>query len=422
MVLGGGSSQLNLIKRAKSDGHTVVLADYLPDCPGRQFADHYVPVSTFDADGVLRAAIDHRVDGVVTTGTDQPVLTAALTSEALGLPFYIDGKTALAVTNKRVMKEIFTAHGIPHNDYRLIGRDFTDADVRGLRFPAVLKPVDSQGQRGVIRVERLEEVRAQFAESLRYSRENKVLLEAFYKSDEITVNGWAVNGRAVILSVVDRVSIKETNHIGICLCHHYPSVHLGEYGARIKALTEQIVQAFNIQNGPLYFQYLIGEDGLKVNEIAMRIGGAYEDLTIPVISGIDILGLLLRQAEGQPADTSALTAFDAAPARKFVSTQMFFCRPGTVVSVTPETAISKLDGVLAVAYTIGPDYVIGDIHDATARAGYVIIEGDSFAQMLERVNKVFEVLAVLNQAGENLVIKYEEYPQKYVMPLYLNDK
>lgn len=417
MVLGGGSSQLNLIQRAKSDGHIVILADYLQNCPGRQFADIYLPVSTFDTEGVLKAAKDHKIDAIVTTGTDQPVYTAALTAQALGLPFYIGSETALAVTNKRVMKPIFTKHDIPHNDYKLIGRSFTDADIYGIKFPAVLKPVDSQGQRGVIRVENVKEVREHIEESLSFSRENKVMLETFYTSDEITVNGWVVDGRAVILSVVDRVSIKDINHIGICLCHHFPSVHLKQYGAEITAMTDAIVKAFNIQRGPIYFQYLIGADGLKVNEIAMRIGGAYEDITIPVISGIDILGLLLRETEGQGIDTSELLAYDASACGKFVSTQMFFCQPGIVVSITPEEEIRKLDGVLDVSYAIEAGCVIEPIRNATARAGYVIIEGDSYDNMIDRVNTLFEALEVLDQTGENLVIKYKDYPKKYVMPI-----
>ena len=110
MVLGGGSGQFNLIKRAKAGGDFVIVADYLRDCPGGRVADIHVPVSTFDADGVIAAGRAHHIEGLITAGTDQPVLTAALAAEALGLRFYADSRTAKAVTNKRIMKALFTRH------------------------------------------------------------------------------------------------------------------------------------------------------------------------------------------------------------------------------------------------------------------------------------------------------------------------
>ena len=180
MVLGGGSAQINLIRRAKELGDFVVVADYLPDCPGAQLADAHVQVSTFDAESAIRAGREHGIEGIVTTGTDQPVLTAALAAEALGLPYYMDSDTALSFTNKRVMKARFKEHHIPANDSVLVGKRFGFADLGDIRFPAVLKPVDSQGQRGIFLVDDTGGVRSYIKETLRYSREDRALLETYY--------------------------------------------------------------------------------------------------------------------------------------------------------------------------------------------------------------------------------------------------
>lgn len=413
MVLGGGSSQLNLIRRAKAMGDFVIVADYLKDCPGGQIADTRVPVSTFDAEGVIRAGREYGIGAIVTTGTDQPVLTAALAAEELGLPFYIDSKTALAFTNKRVMKALFRTHGIPANDSVLIGKDFTPGEIRGVEFPAVLKPVDSQGQRGIYLLDDAGSVGNHIGDTLRYSREDRALLETYYKSDEITVNGWVSDGDATILSVVDRLTIRDTRHIGICLCHHFPSVHLKKYHREIQDLTQRIVTALGMQNGPLYFQYLIGAQGLRVNEVAARIGGAYEDLTMPLISGIDILGMLLGYVRTGACDTEVLNGYNLMGRDTYVSTQLFFCRPGAVARITPRETMLSLPGIRDVYYIYAPGSEIPAIENATARAGYMIIEGGSFAEMIANVNRAFGVLEVTDTAGTNLVIGYGEYPDKY---------
>ncbi len=414
MVLGGGSCQMNLIKRAKHRGHEIILVDYLHDCPGRALADVHLPISTFDTESVTRYAEQYNIEGIVTAGTDQPVLTAAVVSERLGLNFYIDSSTALAVTNKRVMKKLFTRFGIPSAAYRLTGRGFSDDEIAGLTFPAVLKPVDSQGQRGIFLVESADEAKRRIGETLKFSREYKALLEEFYENDEITVNGWAHDGAVTIISVVDRVTIKRTRHIGVCLCHNYPSVYLKEYYEQIKVLTENIVRSFGIKNGPVYFQYLIGNEGIKVNEIAMRTGGAYEDLTIPVISGIDIMGMLLDCIETGSCDTETLAGYDMLRVGKFLSTQLFFCRPGKVRSITPEDEMKKLTGVIDIGYNYSGGSVIPGIENATARAGYMLVEGRSFADMIGNVNNAFEHLKILDESGTNLVIKYKDYDDKYL--------
>ncbi|MCE5236126.1 MAG: ATP-grasp domain-containing protein [Clostridiaceae bacterium] len=414
LILGGGGCQLNLIRRAKERGEFVIVADYLKNCPGAALADAHAKVSTFDAEGVLRAAREFKAQSVVTLGTDQPVLTAARVAEALKLPFYVDVHTALAVTNKRVMKSLFLEHGIPTLNYVLLAADFDEAELKSFRFPAVLKPVDSQGQRGIFRVESIAEVKRHIAETLSFSREDRALLEEFYPNDEITVNGWLDKGRLTVLSVVDRVTIKNTKHIGICLCHNFPSVHLKRYHGEITALTERIVRAFKLENGPIYFQYLVGDRGIKVNEIAARIGGAYEDLTLPHIAGIDALSLLLDLTGIGRCDTGALEGYDMMKRGRFVSTQLYFFKPGRLASVTPDAAMLACPGVLHAKGFYCAGDTVPETENATARAGYLIVEGSGFKNMLQNVNDAFLHMKALDPMGNDLVIRYEDYPDKYL--------
>ncbi len=414
MILGAGNCQLNLIKRAKKRGNYVIVADYLDDPPGAQFADDHIKVSTFDTGLVLQAATENKIEGIVTLGTDQPVLTAAVVAKKLGLHFYAGSYLALAVTNKRIMKEILAKNEIPMNDYRLIGKGFNKNEIKGLQFPAVLKPVDSQGQRGIFKVKNIEEVSRHIEETLSYSREDEVLLEEFYRSDEITVNGWAVDGRAKIISVVDRLTMKKTSRIGICIGHNFPSLHLKEYYKDIERMTQDIADAFGIIDGPIYFQYLIGKKGVRVNEIAMRIGGAYEDLTIPIISGIDIAGMLLDYIETGSCDTKALEEYSLLKNKKFVSTQMFFLKSGKIAGMTPEQEVIKLDGVKDVYYAVKEGDTAAGVENATARAGYVIIEGESFDELTANIDRLYENMKIFDESGKNLVISINEYKDKYL--------
>lgn len=415
MVLGGGSNQLDLIKKIKEHGDEVILIDYLMDCPSRKHADTHLLVSTFDTDAITIAAKRYNVDAIVTAGTDQPVLSAAIASQELGINFYADVDTAKAVTNKLVMKPIFSEHNIPTADFRLITKDFDDEEISSINFPVVLKPVDSQGQRGVYKLNSIEEVHSNIASTLSYSKEQVALVEEYYENDEITVNGWVSNGKATIISVVDRVTIKRDNHIGICLCHNFPSVHLKKYKDEIYSITEEIVKAFGIKNGPIYFQYLIGDKGIKVNEIAMRIGGAYEGITIPIISDIDILKMVIDYCTNNKINNQEkLDNYTLEKNNVYLSTQLFFCNSGVIDYMTPIEDILDIECVKAARYEYKEGDTIKRLVNATARAGYIIIEGKDFDDMICNINYVFDTLQILDSNGNNLVIKYSDYTEKYL--------
>jgi len=417
LVLGGGHCQLNMVKRLKQSGYYIILVDYLEDCPARKYADEHFLTSTFDHEGVMEIIDKTKAGAIITMGTDQPVLTAAIAAKHNKLPFYTSPETALKVTNKRVMKKIFKDSGIPANEYALIDENFTEKDIRHMGFPAVLKPVDSQGQRGIFKVESMDEIQKNIGETLGYTKEDKVLLEEYYENDEITVNGWVRNGKAFIITVVDRVTMDNRERIGICIAHNHPSVHLAEYADDISRITQRIVDAFDIKEGPIYFQYLIGNEGIKVNEIAMRIGGAYEDLTIPLISDIDILGMVFDSVMGNEADVSKLQDYDFRKDGKYMSTQMFFMKPGIVDEHISMEQFTSVPYIKAALFNFKKGTIYKKIENATARAGYFIVVGRDRIDLEKKIRMAYDSLIVSDEKGNSMVITYDEYLGKYKFSL-----
>ncbi len=330
MMLGASKAQVPGIIAAKNLGHQVVTCDYLSDAPGHLLADQQLFISTFHEQEVLEAARKLKIEGIMTMGTDQPVYTAAYVAEALSLPSLLSKETALRVTNKEEMKKVFDAFHIPCASSILYKKGENDDALQMIKYPVVVKPVDSQGQRGVYFLEDAEAVRNHYELVVQHSRKQYILVEKYYPHQEITVSGWVVDGKPQVLTITDRVTFTDKNHIGICLSHEYPSkfcceewmkpidkqasIHRYKHPdkasikykseninerKRIETLTQQLVQAFQIENGPIYFQYFMGAEGLKVNEVACRIGGAYESSFIPMATGVDICRLHVQATLGK---------------------------------------------------------------------------------------------------------------------------
>jgi len=371
-VLGGSASQLCAIRRAKEMGILTVVSDKNPGAPGLALADFVSSASTFDSEGVASDARALESRAFLATGTDQPVLTAAKAAAALALPYFLTPEQATLVTNKREMKRAFAAHGIPTSPFRIAGADFTPADIAGLAFPLVIKPLDSQGQRGVFRVETMEEIRKAFPVVLSFSREREAVIEEYYPSREITVSGWMENGRLCPLTTTDRVTEDNPPHIGVCHAHHYPS-RFEDRETEIRSLSHKIITAFGLGTGPFYAQYLAGEKGIRVNEIACRLGGAYEDEFIPWITGVDILGTMLRRSCGLPYETESFARVDDERRNKSVSLQMFFYSEGEIAVQGGMDLVRALPGVTGGKFLLAPGTVIRGKENSTQRAGYFIV-------------------------------------------------
>ncbi|HCX63613.1 MAG TPA: carboxylate--amine ligase, partial [Eubacteriaceae bacterium] len=191
--------------------------------PALTYADFHERISTFNEKACLEAAARLQIDGIMTTGTDQPVYTAAYVANKLGMPTFFSVETARKATHKMHMKKAFLAHGVPNVKHLLIDENTPMATYEKLAYPAVLKPLDSQGQRGIYKVESAEQAKAYLPHTLSFSREDHALMEEYYPNEEITVSCWVKNGLAAILTIADRLSFDSPRHIGISRGHRIPS-------------------------------------------------------------------------------------------------------------------------------------------------------------------------------------------------------
>lgn len=421
IVLGGGSSQLNAIATARELGFEVVCADRDPECPGRDLADEFAQVSTFDHEGVLREARRLAADAIYAIGSDQPILTAAWVSEQLDLPYPLSAAQAVAVTNKRVMKSRLAAAGVATAPFCVLSDDPDAWEGEGLAAlspPYVAKPVDSQGQRGVALLESVAALRDHLPTVLSFSRERVMLVEEYYPSTEVTVSGWVHGGAVDIWTITDRVTIDAPSSLGVCSAHRYPSVHAARRTAEITRITREVVAAFELENAPIYFQMLVGDQGVLVNEIASRLGGAYEDQSIPLVTGIDVLRLSLGEVRAaldgvRPRPTiwhstvAGAGVAGAPPARAF-SVPLLFATPGTVARYEGFEELRAIDGVAECRSLLPIGTEILPMRNSTQRIGYAVIAGASTDAVNGRVDTLFDRLRILDAQGRNLLLDTRE--------------
>lgn len=189
LLLGAMQMHIPLIKRAKERGIYVITCDYIPQNEGHKFADEVYYHSTTDLDAVLSLAKQCNIDGIMTFNSDPAAYTAAYVADKLGLP--TSGVDAVKVMSR---KDLFRAFLEQHGFSVPRFGQYTDlknllADLDRFRFPLMMKPVDSSGSKGVVKVENADEVVKNFSETLSYSRCKHVIVEEFIESKGKQLHG-----------------------------------------------------------------------------------------------------------------------------------------------------------------------------------------------------------------------------------------
>ena len=153
MVLGAGILQLPAIIQGRKMGLKVIAVDMNPKAIGFEFADVALPISTIDTERVLQAAIEYKIDGIMTLASDMPMRTVAEVSEKLNL-VGITKETAYMATDKGEMRKRLASCGVPVPKFFVV-KDFIEYQkaVNMILGKAIVKPADNSGSRGIYLIE-----------------------------------------------------------------------------------------------------------------------------------------------------------------------------------------------------------------------------------------------------------------------------
>ena len=321
LILAGGIPQIELIKQLKSRGITTVLADGSPNAVARPYADAFYEVNIFNVSAVRDIAVSEKVDFILTVCADQVLLVVAQVSEMLGLPCYIDYKTAQDVSDKIRMKRRFKEIGVPTTDY--VETDHYDYKMFShLRFPLVVKPVDAYSSKGVRKAANEAELKQYYTGAQIISRSGGVIVEEYFKGDEISVDAFVINGKARILAVTNSEKVQDNDRF-VIFRGRYPVNASAVVLAKIEEIAQKITDGFGLVNSPLLIQLLNNGDRVSVLEFCARTGGNMKWLLIKYSCGVDVITAAIDITLGLKPDLEKQET-----GHKIVVNDFIYCSPG----------------------------------------------------------------------------------------------
>jgi biotin carboxylase len=395
LFVGAGRHQRRAIVQARERRLRVVAVDRNPDAPGLRLADVPEVVDFADVDAVEDVARRHNVDGVLTVSADRAVPVVAAVAERLGLPS-IGTEVAHRMTHKLAMRRTLAEEGIPQPGYAAV-RNLAEgrSAIESVGLPAVLKPVDSGGQRGVFRIGAPGDLESHLHSALAESPAREAILEGFVEGTEM--NGIVVvrGGDARLVTLSDRLRPPGVG-FGVGWIHLYPATIHSDQLALAEHVAERSVAALGLRDGIAFPQLIASPDGgVSVVEVAARIpGGQMADLVRHAV-GVDLVELAFRFALGEEVpDELATPRFSQPLAIRFLTASPGPLPTGRVTRIGMLDPVLASDGVvqaetyLVEGETIRPVRLDGD------RRGYVIATADTSIEALERAEAAARLLEV----------------------------
>jgi biotin carboxylase len=388
LVLGAGPGQLGLHRAARERGLFVISCDRDPAAVGFEYADRRAVVSVEDEAAVGQLARAERVAGIIAPGIDWPVAIAARVAAHAGLPHPIRPDAAVLTVLKHRQRERLAERRVPQPRFVV-----TNSARGELPVPAVVKPVDRQGQKGLGVVQERDELPAAVAAAVEESRSGVALVEELVPGPEVTVNAFSIGGRFTPLTVTDRLT-GDGPAFGVAIAHAWPSAHRVEEAVEAARLA---ADALGVTDGPTYTQVVLGPDGPRVVELAARLGGGHDAEVCRVALGIDLNALALAAALGEPAEIPDPKPAGGACVRFLVPV------PGTLEAVDGVDDALAVEGVVDARVYRGPGWRFGPLRRGNDRAGFVLARGESRDDALARADRAAALIRLRTADHEALL-------------------
>lgn len=398
IIIGGTNDHICLIEKLKNRGYSTILIDYLDNPPAKTIADIHIKESILEKETILKISEKEKPDLVVAACIDQAIPSMAYVSEKLGLNCHLSYETALSLTNKALMKEIFLNNQIPTSRYIVID-DISKADLTVFCFPIVVKPADSNSSKGVEKVNSEPELKSAFGRAMSFSKSGKVIIEEFKHGEEYSVDVIIRDHEPEILMITKNKKIKQNYKNFTIIQNVYDFDAEKRVKEIIKEIARKISKAFNLNNVPLLIQLLVDGNDIWVLEFSSRIGGGSKCHFIKRIAGFDIIDYYLDSIFKNDSNAAAQPRHTVAAAMNYI-----YAIPGIFNELVNIESL-KDHGIVEqyFLYKSKGMRINGHLSSTDRPAGFMVI-ADNMDKLKEKVKYADKEIIVLNENNDDIML------------------
>lgn len=375
MLLGGLRYLLPVIEAAHRLGIYVITCDYLPDNIAHKYSDEFHNISILDKEAILCKAQELQIDGIMSFAVDPGVITAAYVQDKMGLPAFGPYESVCILQNKDRFRKFLQDHGF-NCPWAYSFATYEEAMEASSNFtwPAIVKPTDSAGSKGVTKVNSADELSAAIKHAFNFSFSKNIIIEEFIEKAGCSsdTDCFAVNGELKFVSFsaqrFDLLSPNPYTPAG----YSWPSTMTAKQEAELTSEIQRLITLLHMQSTIYNIESRVGTDGKTyIMEVTPRGGGNRLAEVLHYATGVDLVGNAVRAAVGLPPDQMEQRPYQGHWIELILHTR----NNGTFDAI--EIADAYKDKVVETDLWVSPGDTVHAFHAANDAIGTLILKLDS---------------------------------------------
>ena len=276
MLLGGLRYLIPVIEVAHRHGFHVITVDYVPDNIAHKYSDEYYNVSTMDKEAVLELAQRIQIDGIMSFAIDAGAVSAAYVAEKMGLPFQCSYESTCILQDKALFRDYLAKNGF--NTPKAKGYSSIDEamkDIDGFSWPIMVKPVDSCGSKGVVKIEKREDLRKSIEFAISESHNGHFIIEDFLVAEGCSSGSesFFVDGELRYNAFYDQLFELNLSNPFVPMVERWPSAKDESVLEDVRQQLQCLGNLLGFRTGIFNVEWRVSKGRVYLMEVSPRAGG-----------------------------------------------------------------------------------------------------------------------------------------------------
>ena len=403
----------DIIKYARVNGVYTIVTDYLPfeKSFGKPLADESWDISTADVDTLKNRIIENKIDGVFAGVGEFNILKAMELCHSMGFHFYCTKEQWDLIENKESFRKLCEKYNVPCPRTYLTGSDVPGSVLNTITYPVIVKPVDASSSIGITICRDDESLRGAISVALKSSEKGRIIIEEFFEGEEFTAHYTIVNGK-VSLSCIDNrvpVAVHSGSVTTIPVARIYPSSFINEYIDQVNNRMIELCESLDLTAGVLFVQGLYNrkQNKFSIFEAGLRCAGEAAYRITEKVNGNNFMNLFVDYSLLGKTDNYRIENDDPFMKGKMCCVTSFVSIGGIIGKIIGyEDALKTVPSIISseCRYHEGDTTPDGDtLRQIVLRFTLVC---DSKEQMINDIECINQKVAVLNDKGEDMCLKF----------------
>lgn len=404
LLMGCSYGTEDAIAYAKSQGIYTIVTDHVPpeQQPLKKQADAYWMTDIRDLDRLEQQCRETGVTGVFAATSEICLDQTKELCQRLGLPFYASDEGWAASRDKELFKQHCISCGldVPRR-YEMKAAHEVPADIR---WPVIVKPVDSCGSAGISVCQTVDQLQKGYALALSNSPSGRVIVEDYIQGVEIQALYLLQDGHARLSTLV-QVNYASIDGKKVLGYGNFQSRYRDEYQACTEEKINRLFQEMNCVNGTVLFQIIHAHGKYFFLEMGYRLDAGSSWRLEEKLRGVNSLQYMVNLALGR-----------SMPVKWETGGQLYRCgglyflwsRPGKIASIEglDEIRSMKDTEILQQSFQVG-DEVPQEI-SMRQILFKIAVFGQTEQELRSKVWKINDTICVRNQEGQQMLYHVTE--------------